>query len=231
VLGGPTPFVSHLVNILLHILVVFLVFFVGARWSKDPEAAFLASILFAVHPAHAAAVAYVSGRADPLATIFCLVGFWLCCLVRGARRSLGGWIGVACLIAALLCRESAIIFPFLCVAYGILTREKLSRPLVGAMAAVVLIYVALRSFVPNLTPISYGATSFSQRLPGMFRVIYESLRVLVWPMGLHMEYGRPIFSWMDAGVMTGLVATGVFIFCLVRFWRKDPAIAFGAVWF
>lgn len=78
-LFGLQPVAFHMVSILLHLTVSLLVAAVARRLVSGPgrdRAALAAGLLFAVHPAHAEAVAWVGGQADVLAGLFALVGVW-----------------------------------------------------------------------------------------------------------------------------------------------------------
>ncbi|PIW59188.1 MAG: hypothetical protein COW13_04720, partial [Candidatus Omnitrophica bacterium CG12_big_fil_rev_8_21_14_0_65_50_5] len=67
------PFVFHLDNLLLHVIVAALIFWLGLRFGLDAWAAGLAALLFGVHPMHVEAVAWVSARKDVLYAVFYLL--------------------------------------------------------------------------------------------------------------------------------------------------------------
>ena len=75
--GGLRPWGYHLVNVLLHCLACGLFGQLAGRLlgPADP-AAWLAALLFAVHPVHTEAVAGVVGRADVGAAVFFLLSFF-----------------------------------------------------------------------------------------------------------------------------------------------------------
>ena len=76
----------HLSNVLFHAASAFLLFLVvrvalrplrgRTRGASATAAAFSVGLLWAVHPIHNAAVAYVAGRADSIAMMFALAA-WL----------------------------------------------------------------------------------------------------------------------------------------------------------
>ena len=72
-LGGDDPFGYHLLNVVIHALNVVLLFFLFLRWTTTLSLAVAGGLFFAVHPVQTAAVAYVSGRKDLLATLFVLL--------------------------------------------------------------------------------------------------------------------------------------------------------------
>ena len=76
----------HLTNILLHAAAALSVFIFVFYVSDNIGASFLTGLLFAVHPIHTEAVAYIAGRADSLYSIFFLLSFIF--FKRNARGSI-----------------------------------------------------------------------------------------------------------------------------------------------
>lgn len=115
--GGGAPLAFHLTNMGLHAACTALVFALArmlAGGAVLPAA--LAGAFFALHPAHAESVAFVSGRVDPLATLFGLAA--LGAHLRG-RRAVRPWpwraaAGLAWLLA-LLSKEMAVTVPLIAV--------------------------------------------------------------------------------------------------------------------
>src|SRR5215472_6343345 len=106
-LSGPEPFGYHLLNLLLHAGVTWLLYILlqelFASWSEGKAVAFAAALLFAVHPIHTEAVAWVVGRAELLAAGFLFAG-WILHLRDRPVASL------VCFAGALLSKESAAVF-------------------------------------------------------------------------------------------------------------------------
>ncbi len=63
---GASPFGWHLLNVLLHIGVCLLGFWLLRRWKVSQNAAFVIALIFAVHPVHSESVAWISGSPDLL---------------------------------------------------------------------------------------------------------------------------------------------------------------------
>src|SRR6185369_7514920 len=121
------PFGFHLTNILLHALSSLLVFKLGLRLFQDSKlpakslkaATGAAAVLFLVHPSHTEAVTWISGRADLLATLFCLAALWSYCAYVNARRIAYMVLALGLGAVALLAKESAICLPFLILIVGL----------------------------------------------------------------------------------------------------------------
>ena len=112
-IGGPGPFGFHLVNLLLHAWVSWLVFRLGKDLAGSRAAAWAAGLLFAIHPVHTEAVAPVVGRSELLAAGFAL---WALLLHRragtaGAPRLRLLFAAGACYFASALSKENALVLP------------------------------------------------------------------------------------------------------------------------
>lgn len=139
--GGLNIWGYHLVNLLLHVLVVLLIYAIGLRLifaqSVLTQGAqrplprdlmsllpFWSALLYAVHPIHTESVTYVVSRSSVLATFFYMVGFWGFLWTvdpwRGGRtiRVLLGivWIGGAFLLG-LGTKEIIITLPVMALVY------------------------------------------------------------------------------------------------------------------
>lgn len=74
--SGYNPIGYHLISVSLHSINTVLVFlFLGMFFKTIPS--FLGACLFAVHPVHTEAVAWISGRGCPLLTFFMLISYFL----------------------------------------------------------------------------------------------------------------------------------------------------------
>jgi len=124
-LGSGQAWTFHLTNVLLHVLNTWLVLVIGLRLTRGakipPEVArplaILAASFFALHPTRAEAVAWVSGRPDPLMTAFVLLTMQLVYWgrQRGARPA--AVLGAAVAFCGALCsKEPALATPILLLA-------------------------------------------------------------------------------------------------------------------
>ena len=117
----------------------------GIEERKRRRIAFLATLAWAIHPVHTAAVVYVSGRADPLAAAFGFLGLYAA--LRSLRANGSNRWGLQVAAGALfflsaLSKESGLIFLLLWCA--ILLLKKRWRDLMPA--AVAILFVAVTYF-------------------------------------------------------------------------------------
>ncbi len=73
---GFNPFVYHLDNVLLHLVIVVLIYALGLRLGLAPGASALASFIFGIHPMHVESVVWVTERKDVLYAFFYLLAVW-----------------------------------------------------------------------------------------------------------------------------------------------------------
>jgi protein O-mannosyl-transferase len=230
---GLAPFGFHLTNVALHATVAVLLYRVGVRVLGSAFAALAAALLFALHPLHVEAVAYVAGRADPLAAACMLVavlGF-----LRGDGR--GRVVSVAAFCAALLARESAAILPALLVLLDRAEPDRTRRPWRSYLPYAVVLagYAFLRTASVGATHVTVAnaALPLGVRLLTMVDVIGRYLGLVVAPVGLHMERAvDPVTSPFAPRVVAGALAVAALVVGAVWARRHNAwPVALGIAWF
>jgi len=258
----------HLSNILLHVGAGLLLYRLlthlfgkgAGLWNSDDPgmaragalAAFIISGIWMVHPAHSAAIDYISGRADSLAFVFS-AGAWL--LVLRARIAKAPWLkGILYFLAALagvlaLCsREIACIWMLIFLVHTLaFTRgidKKVKITTIVCCALVLGAYAELRQL-----PVARAEKGFTENWAApvrgtlMLRALGDYGRLMVFPGNLHME--RSIFdpgnylsreSWRKTVAseylsILGLVVLAAFIYGCARRGIGQRARIMGAVWF
>src|SRR3989338_3026147 len=120
VVSETKPFLWHLVSNSIHIANAVLVFVLLRRYAGQ-IVAFLTALFFAIHPLNTEAVAYISGRGDPLSVFFILLALYLWIIDLRSRLSTGRRyfrvLSLAALVLAILSRETGVIFPFLLMVF------------------------------------------------------------------------------------------------------------------
>ena len=212
--GGGAPRAFHVTNIALHAASSLLVLVLGLRLFHGAVPwACGAAVLFAVHPAHAESVAFISGRVDPLATLWALASIVLHLHANRAARP-WPWRAAAAVawLGALLCKEMAVTVPVLtlaveCAEEGLPSRRTL-RPRIAryvAYAPTLAAYLGMR-FAALGAHLPEGAAEASVSL---FRPIVVAGSHLVWtflpPPGLHLE-PPPFEGALAAGATLVVVA-------------------------
>ena len=239
----------HLSSILFHIVATLALFLFSNEllrgWEIDERRrrwlAFIAALVWAVHPVHTAAVAYISGRADPLAAMFGFLGLYCGICVAPARRA-NRWLlqiaTAALFLLSALSKESGLIFPILLIA--ILVFRKSWRQIVPAIVVLVLVavsYVSLR-----LPAEHFPAPQLRPPAPLLVRPIVvarafaEYAGLILFPANLHMDrdveshpFGSSDASvrgaaWRELQTLGGIVLLAAALYWLIRSRKRDPAV-------
>jgi hypothetical protein len=233
-LFGLAPFGYHLQSVLWDGVNAVLALLVTRRLFGSLPLAFLAALLFAVHPSHVEVVAWVSARKDLLATAFALLAVWFYDR-GGGSRSRGNYLaGVACFALGMLSKASIAVLPLFLIALDRFhpSRQRvdswklvIAKQLPYAAIALVLVWVNARAqFLPveNPDPLVYLA------LKG-----HAAWRYLALLSGL--PRGSPVY---DAPELTGGLAIGaslaglaVLPAALAVAWRRGwNVLGIGAGW-
>lgn len=236
---GNSPIGYHLLNILLNALVVTCVYFLGRELFQNHWSALMAAVLFAVHPVHTEAVAWIASVPDLEATLFGLLAFYA--YVKGPSVTWKRQAAVViCLLLALLAKEPALMLAPLLVYYEHFVREdraeapfvgKLKRYLPACVAAsgYVLLRVAL---LGKLAPVlQHAQISRRQAIYSGFALITDYTRLLFWPARLsafHVFHASQSLAEPRVLLGVGIVATGVVLAFLMH--KRCPAASFCIVW-
>jgi tetratricopeptide (TPR) repeat protein len=239
-LGGGAPWVFHLTNLLLHAGVAALGAVVCRRFLADSLAVLLAALLFAVHPTHVESTAFVSGRTDLWAALFCLAATlaWLRARdgVPRARLLFGLlWMG------GLLSKEVAFLLPAPLLAADLAlaradgdARAWRRRNLAWLTTAAAALALALGLRL-GLAGLGFGApdtaagcrlgVTLGERLGRLPLVLAWYLKTLAFPLPLSAFWGLaalrpgPWLAWAAGAPLIVLLAGA-----------RRPAVVFGVVW-
>jgi tetratricopeptide (TPR) repeat protein len=236
------PLGFHLTSILLHAAAAVLFYQLALLLLADSRAAALAAAaLWAVHPAHTAAVTYLSGRADPIAAVLVLVSLLAFARRREARFSAWRGLSLAAAFLALLARESALILPLLVVLVDRALDHQGRSPAAWRARilwrylpylGVVLLYWGLR--LATIGPAAgAGATAgvpLGLRLLTMLKTVVAYLAFLLVPLDPHMERRvLPAGGLFEPRVVGAVLLVGVLGVIAWRH-RRTP-LGWGIAWF
>ncbi len=152
-LGGDDPFGHHLLNLLLHAFNAVLVYRLFWSWTESNILAVSGALFFGLHPTQTAAVAYVSGRKDLLATFFILLGCLAYTVYRKKSRRYQAAASLLFFTLAILSKEVAIVFPALLLLLNSLLDERKSASRGSSYGLWTSLICSLRK-----APIFYGVT-------------------------------------------------------------------------
>lgn len=177
---GKNPYWFHLGAAALHAGSTALLALLAVRLA-GPAAALPAALLFAWHPAQAEAVAYAGNTPGLLAGAGVLAALLL--HDSGRRKS-----AAACGAAALLCRESAAVLPFLVWAWDRVRGQERPRGWVPHAAAVAALVVVRTLVLGAVAQRSLWGGSWPAHLKLALQGLGLGLGHVVWPAGLRVCY-------------------------------------------
>ena len=125
-LWGIEPFGYHAALLFIHLANTSLVYVVARRiFSSSAMAATIGAAIFALHPLGVESVAWISGVPDPLAAFFLLAALLAHhSYANGAKEWRYLVLAAASFQLALWCKEVAIIFPLVALAYDLIVMKK-----------------------------------------------------------------------------------------------------------
>jgi hypothetical protein len=229
-ISGATLWPLHLFNVVAHALASALVA-EFARRLIGPRAAWIAGLLFAAHPVHVDATAYLVGRAESLCAIGVLAVLVLC-LARPLTIP-RAWGIFACFLFAALCKEQGILVPLLLAALAALQhwhrfrtdppptpQERHARKwLLALMLCGLSAYLIYRqSILPFLWDRELLEWTFNpiirsrgwDRLLVPIAILGRYTQLLIAPWQLSLDYGakviEPVQSLRDPYLYLGILA-------------------------
>lgn len=243
-IGGIKPLGYHLVSNGFHTASGIILFLILLSVFKRRLPAFIAALLFLIHPLQTEAVTYISGRGDPMSVFFVLLALWFFTKSEPPNSLSGGskhWIWMVgalfSMVLAILSRETAVLLPVLLMIFYIsfLTTSGFWRSFKKSVIkttsywGVTVAYIVLRLTVFNFknTLNFYSQTNdytqhLSYRLYTFGHVLMEYFKLIFAPVGLHMERDLPLkTSVLQWPVWLAILIVLAIIFIGIVFFRKS----------
>ena len=220
---GLNPVGFNITNLFLHIAVTLLLYGVIAALFKKERLAFVAALIFALHPVAGETVNFhAGGRNTLLSACFSLLAL----LLYINRRELPA---IACFAAAIFSKEFALLLPIVFIVYDRTLRAEKRRwfsylPYLGA----IICYLTLRSFAVahgNL----FKTIILSDNLLLIPKLIVSYLINMTYPFNLKVLYDISpdisAASFAMYAIILAALTSGVFVF------RKHSEILWASGWF
>ncbi|MDE1901184.1 MAG: tetratricopeptide repeat protein [Alphaproteobacteria bacterium] len=250
-LGGGSTVPFHALNLSLHIANACLVYRLGTKIGFKPWGVFLAALVWAVHPLHTEAVTYMSATADPLFTLFCLLGIIFLLPDFTWRKILAV---TPIFILGLLSKETTAMFPLLvAVCMFSLSPDRTRWRLYARtipLWAITLAYSFWRIHahgfdgpqtyarlyaLPQFATLKMYADHPVDRIYTFFATLPAYLELLIWPHGLHMERAFAIFTaWWQGPVLIGMTLFAAALAIIIYSNAapdRNKALSWGLLWF
>jgi tetratricopeptide (TPR) repeat protein len=227
---SPRPFLRA--NIFYHILACILLLLLFTALKINPVPAFLLTLLFAVHPILAQAIAWIPGRNDPLVAIFILAA--MLSLLKYTETKKAGYIALHLLffILALFTKENAImligITAFCFYRLNKTTiRKRESILFFSGYGVIIVVWYFMRSHAiassgPDMS-LAEATKNIMSNLPMFFQYIGKSL----------IPYGLSVLSTVkDTNYLLGILGIVIIVVgIMLSKEKKWDIIILGLLWF
>jgi tetratricopeptide (TPR) repeat protein len=240
---GSRAFGFHLVNVVFHAVVVCTVFLLTKRMFQNRNLALMTAVLFAIHPIHSEAIAWIAASPDWQLSLFYLLTFWL--FLAGARPG-GRFLYLAQLamagsfVLALFSKEQAVTLPVLATVYEHFYRadreetrptQKVRRYAVLWLLTVAYLLFRVRVLGALSSGFSMNRLTWYETFASAFALLGQYLWKILWPVDLRVfcPFHAPL-SLFDPPVVGGLAALAVCsaLFFFLR--RRARPLSFGLLW-
>jgi tetratricopeptide (TPR) repeat protein len=239
------PVGYHLHSLLWHAGVCALIYLITVQVTRAPWSALIAAVVFAVHPLHVEAVAWLSSRADLIGSFFALLSLllYICSRAEEGRRqyALLGFALIAFFVAC-LGKETMVFLPGLAILYD--TSFSTDRPLARtvrerlpawlAYSIVCAVYLGIRFAVTGRmsTEATWWGGSWHGTALMMVKVTAIYLRLIVAPFELSLRYHiAPVKTLADAGFWISLLVISAYAAATAAAYKRSRVTFFFLCWF
>lgn len=228
-IGGVDPFLFRLTNLIFHLLSTYLVYFIILLIHKEKRIAFFASALFAIHPAIAEAVLWISGGMYTQYSFFFLLSFLFYILAEKKKRFY--WLSILTYLFSLMSHPIMpialfIIYPL----YDFCFKQKIKWGSALPFLALALIYAFLAiKATParevDLQTIHYQEKGMDNPLLIIPIAISSYAELLFFPRILTLYHSELAFGTVSF-ILRSLLSLGFLIAIPLSFFKKQRPIFF-----
>ncbi len=237
---GGSPYFFHLFSVFTHVACVISLFFLFECLFIDINLAFLASLIFAVHPIHTEVVSWISGGHYALSALFFILSFLF--YVKSKKSVVNLLLCTIFFVFCFFSGNAVAVLPVIFIGYDLFFRgeadkksAKLRMIILCAVFLVSILFVSYLFFTRN----TFTRTIFYYRGFAYLIVITKAfvyyLKILYLPLqrGLFHPFA---FNAVDIQKISpaffsffAVIVTMVVIFFKAR--KSMPALSFGIMWY
>jgi len=237
-----SSFIYHFDSLFLHFLGGVLLFLLIKKLFSDQLLAFSTALLFLIHPIQTEAIAYASGRGDPLSFFFIMLTL-LFLLNKGKKYHI---ISFITLIAALFSKEIALMTPGLIFIVLLSQKKSFTKKSILTSLIQTLPYalITISYFILRITVLNFNNTlnfynseniyssHLQVRLATFFHIFPQYLELIFYPKKLFMERDSVIKVMTTITLPIILSILGIITSFFVSIWKRKnyPIIFFSLLW-
>jgi tetratricopeptide (TPR) repeat protein len=232
---GLRPAGYHAGNIIIHLMTAILLYALALKLMGRAVPAFIAALLFVVHPVNAESVNFISARNGLLAAFFVLLTAISYLHAEAVHRKSYYYLSGLLFFLGLLCKEPALMLPIVLFLFGMTgvrtfstgIKEKLLSYLPFALGAGV--YAVLRTNA--LSSVIGGnriADGLGERLLQNIYIIPKYVTIILFPLQLNALYSVPDDILAEAAWLVPIWL--VLLAFILMLDRKKAVVRFGLLW-
>ncbi|HTB52487.1 MAG TPA: hypothetical protein VK718_06920 [Ferruginibacter sp.] len=227
--------IRHVVNVLLYIFSVIVLFYFLRNFifKEKPIIAFIASLLFLIHPIHTEVVANVKSRDEIMSFLFIILTFIYSFRYSETKRLKHLFIGLLFYFLALLSKEYAItLIVFIPMLLYIVKGDSLKKAIIQVLPflGVAILYVMIRVSIVGVgatddnpeimnNPFLYATTP--EKWATKIEILMRYLRLLFYPDPLSCDYSYNTIPytnfansmvWMSIAVHLSMITAAIVLF-------------------
>jgi protein O-mannosyl-transferase len=146
---GLNPFGYHLQSLLIHLSATILIFYISCHIVKNNKIAFLASLIFGVHPIHTESITVMTSSFDTLGIVFFLASFYTYILYEDNKNILIISLFFAAL--AFFTYELTLTLPLLFILYDFCIRKNLKKkPYLWYFSILIFYFIVRQSILQKI---------------------------------------------------------------------------------
>jgi hypothetical protein len=224
----------HATNVLLHLVNGVLVFLLLKRLTGNLFVAWLTAALFLVHPVQIESVVWISSRKGLLCSAFLLWAAIVRLRPDVTARQDAWYIGL--LVAALLSKALAIVFPPIVLLYDVLIRREKTAPAIARQIIPGLLTLLLLFYTASVQNTVLGGVrghmdfSLLHIMAIDVTILWQYIAMLFYPTDLCVMYD-PQTSGIGLKVLIGSVAWATVGCALWQVRKSQPLWILGALSF
>ena len=248
------PLGYHITNTLFYILTCLMVFFAlrllsahlrkGEASDSHFRVGLFGALLFAAHPVHVEAVAWLAARKEVLQGFFFFMAFTLylrCKEEEGRKRMVFLGLVLLTFLLAILSKSSAVVFPAVLLIYEISVRKNRWMDflkshwrffLISILISLIFISIVMKVMLDSGGVKAYRGGSFLNNFLLSFYVFIQNIKLLVFTLNYSAAYvlkdpGRMLWFVLLSSVGMTLLLSGLAIWSL----KKTKVIFFAFFFF
>ncbi len=193
---GLDPFVFHFVSLFLHLITTVLIYTLVRQWKFNDHVAFLAALLFGIHPLHVEPVAWISARKDVLSGVFLIGSLILYYRFQEKKEEKYFLLSVSMYVFSLLAKVTGMFLPFFLFAQLAVNREMTNKKVLRLIpywivSAGFTLVMLIEHF--TVTTVSYGErfSVVDKFCFASYNMLFYAVKSLV-PIQLSAVYPYPV---------------------------------------